>query len=198
MLNNHNVTLSDISAIVPKNTDSKAWFEPRNYLGKRGFKYFSKSTQYLLSAYTQLNCAEGQHLNPDTTGVVVGANYGMSDTLHNMLQTIRTEGANFLSPQAAPNFCINMIASQLSIKHKFHRFNLTLTTPKTAGLDALITGVREIRAQRAFDVLCGAAEERQPGAEINEGATLFHLRQANAKDICSIHDIKNQVARFVS
>jgi 3-oxoacyl-[acyl-carrier-protein] synthase II len=68
---------------------------------------------------------------------------------------------------AAPNFSINLVASPLSERHGLRAFNVTLTSPVVAGLEAILLGVRAIRTGRADLVVAGATEDL-PAAPVGE------------------------------
>jgi hypothetical protein len=92
-------------------------------------------------------------------GVFVGTQFGAHRTLADMDWIILDEGAEGLQPINAPNFSVNIPASQLSVRHKLHAFNITLTSAIVAGIEAVVFGADAIRAGRAQCVLAGATED---------------------------------------
>jgi hypothetical protein len=150
-----------ITEITPTNTsENEDWFIPSHYLGKRGYKYFSNSCQYWLSACEQIKKDyDFTEMDGDLIGLALGTNYGIDCTLEKTDSDIYQYGAEMISPTSAPNFCINMVASQASIRFGIHCFNITLTTRYSAGIDSLTLAASEIRNERADKVIAGAAEE---------------------------------------
>ena len=165
--------LLEISQVLRPDRGGEDWFEPEQFLGKRGHKYFSLGTKYWLSA-----CAGLKIIDEDGSsrrGIVVGANYGAHVTLRQIEQTILSEGASSLSPTFAPNFCVNLITGQAAVRYAARGFNLLITTPKTAGLDAFILGARELARRRVDLVLAGSAEERETCGTHLDGALAIAL-----------------------
>lgn len=163
MKNSCKLALVDISKVIPtkENNGNGTWFNPQEFLGKRGFKYFSQSCQYWLAACSLIQDLDNYDKDDEgeSIGIAVGTNYGAVKTLTNFHRVIIEHGYQSLSPMSAPNFCINSIASQASIRYKLHRFNTTLTTPYVSGIDTIFTAAQEIKAKRVSSVLAGAAEE---------------------------------------
>ncbi len=141
------------------------WFDPVRHLGPKGHKYFTPPTRYILAAAGQALADAG--LEADAypraqRGVVVGTNFAAFATLEGMDRTVRGEGAEALQPMLAPSFSVNIPASQVSIKHAFQAFNVTLTSAMVAGLEAVLCGAAALRRGRARLVLAGATEDRPP------------------------------------
>jgi hypothetical protein len=170
-------------------------FDPQQFFGKRGFKYLTPATRYALAA-TQLALQDAglddAAYQPDQRGVILGTNFAVHQILDRMDQAILTEGVESLQPMEAPNFSVNIPASQISIKHQFLAFNITLTSMLVAGLEAVILGAQSIRRGRAHLVLAGASEGTPPtplaaylGGTVAEGAacmlTLEKLSAARAR-----------------
>lgn len=154
-----------VSTARPTDSEREDWFNPQDYLGKRGFKYFMPSTRYVLAAtrvaLEDAGIPEDRYRSEDC-GVAIGTNFGMASSHREFDRVILDEGANSLSPMSAPNFSINLAAGQVSIQHGFRAFNMTLTNPIVAGLEAVLVGARSIREGRARMAVVGAAEEAAP------------------------------------
>lgn len=138
------------------------WFDPVRFLGKRGFKYLTPATRYALGA-TQV-ALDAAHIAADTytpeeRGVIIGTNFAVAGVHAAMDAVIMTEGADALSPMEAANFSVNLAASHISMKHSCKAFNISLTTPMVAGVEALILGANAIRYGRAQMVVAGATED---------------------------------------
>jgi len=141
-------------------------FDPARYLGERGFKYLTPATQYGLAAARLAldDAGVGDHYQGGERGVVLGTNFAVWSVLADMDATILRNGADQIRPAEAANFSVNIPASQLSIRYGFHAFNVTITTARIAGLEALALGTECLRRGRARMVLAGAVEGRAPEA----------------------------------
>lgn len=141
-------------------------FDPARYLGERGFKYLTPATQYALAAARLAleDAGVGDYYQGDERGVVLGTNFAVWSVLADMDATILRTGADQIRPMEAANFSVNIPASQLSIRYGLHAFNVTLTTARIAGLEAVALGAECLRRGRARMVLAGALEGRAPEA----------------------------------
>lgn len=193
------LAVTGIGVISPRGDDASAaslpdgpvpsdgWFDHRTELGRRGYKYLPAASQYFLAACNRALRASGgcEHVPAEERGAAVGTNSG-AEALHSAMdETIVKTGAEDLSPATAPFFSINLFGSRTAMEHAFKGFNLTLTSPRTAGLEALRTGLRSLRLGRASWLLAGATEDAlavlDPGASRSEaGAVAMVLEPAAA------------------
>lgn len=163
-------------------------FDYRTELGPRGYKYLPPAAQYLLAAVKRAVAASGDGLTPvppEARAAAVGTNCAASALHAEMDRTIIDAGADALSPATAPYFSINLFGSRLATEHGLKGFNLTLTTPRAAGLEAVQAGCRSAARGRAHWLVAGATEERvdpkEPGADRAEaGAVALVLEPAAA------------------
>ena len=196
------VVVTGVAAVTPRG-DSLAevlaaercappdgWFDPRQRLGKRGYKYLPAASQYLLAA-TRSALEDARDdlatVPPDTRGVAVGTNSAASALHAAMNRTVVHSSTDELSPAFAPFFSINLFSSRLATEHKLKGFNLTSTSPRVAALEALETGLRALRLGRASWLLIGATEEpldaEEPGAARSEcGAVALVLEPRQAAE----------------
>ncbi|WP_431774988.1 beta-ketoacyl synthase N-terminal-like domain-containing protein [Streptomyces cucumeris] len=162
---------------------SEGWFDHRERLGRRGYKYLPSATQYFLAATKQAIADTGHPLESaagaegteavggtrlaaeERRGAAVGTNSAAAALHDEMDLTVLSAGADALSPATAPYFSINLFGSRLATEHALKGFNLTLTSPRTAGLEALESGARSVRLGRASWLLAGATEEALPEAQ---------------------------------
>ncbi|SBU98601.1 3-oxoacyl-[acyl-carrier-protein] synthase II [Streptomyces sp. Ncost-T6T-1] len=168
--------------VPPDGTDLReGWFDHRTRLG-RGHKYLPPACQYLLAASRTALAASAQETErhaPERRGALVGTNSAVAALHADFLDTVRREGADALSPMSVPYFSVNLVTARLSTEHVLKGFNLTVTSPRVAGVEALHLAGRELAAGRSSVVLAGAAEapDPRPGdAEPEAGATLLVLR----------------------
>jgi 3-oxoacyl-[acyl-carrier-protein] synthase II len=138
------------------------WFCPEDFLGTRGFRYYTPSTRYLLAA-AKIAVEEGggdtDSWAPEERGVITGSNYSDYGVRKGFDELILAEGgAKNLSPLEAPNSSVNIPASTVSIKYACKAFSITLTNPMVAGMEALAFGARAIACGRSKWVAAGASE----------------------------------------
>ncbi|MFI9152079.1 beta-ketoacyl synthase N-terminal-like domain-containing protein [Streptomyces sp. NPDC053367] len=157
------------------------WFDHRERLGRRGYKYLPSATQYFLAATKQAIADAGAPLDggegagpaglaeEERRGAAVGTNSAAEALHEEMDRTVLTAGANALSPATAPYFSINLFGSRLATEHALKGFNLTLTSPRVAGLEALENGARSVRLGRASWLVAGATEEALPDTDPDAG-----------------------------
>lgn len=163
---------------------AESWFDHRARLG-RGYKYLPPACQYLLAAARTALEDAGRAAEdplapaPELRGAVVGTNSAVAALHAAVDETVRREGASALSPMSVPYFAVNLVAGRLSAEHLLKGFNLTVTSPRAAGVEALHLAALELAAGRAAVTLAGAAEAPDPragDAEPESGAALFVLR----------------------
>ena len=171
------------------------WFDPVPDLGRHGWKYLSPATRFVLAAASRaladaglpadpraLAAAGGAGLPGATTGVVIGTNFAAARPLARFDRTVLDEGAHALSPAEAPTFSVNIPASQVSLRYGLQAFNLSLTNPVVAGIEAMLTLATALRTGRAAAGIAGATEQRPdlPTAHPapGEGACCFLLEPA--------------------
>ncbi|MFI0821518.1 beta-ketoacyl synthase N-terminal-like domain-containing protein [Streptomyces sp. NPDC021098] len=164
-------------------------FDFRVELGRRGYKYLPSASQYVLAAAKRALADAGEDAltaaGPERRGAAVGTNSAATALHHAMDRTVTGASAAELSPVTAPYFSINLFGSRLATEHDLKGFNLTVTSPRVAGLEALQTGARAVAAGRASRLLAGATEEAlpegEPGAYASEaGAVALLLEPAAA------------------
>lgn len=164
------------------------WFDHRTRLGPRGYKYLPAASQYFLAAAKEALADardEEDRWPGELRGAAVGTNSSAAALHEAMDRTVLAEGAAALSPVTAPYFSINLFGSRLATEHGLKAFNLTVTSPRVAGLESLETGARAVAAGRASWLLAGATEEAldpvHPGHEHSErGAVALVLEPLEA------------------
>lgn len=156
-----------------------AWFDVKAQLGPRGYKYLPPACQYLLVAARRALTDSGDCLDAvdeDRRGAAVGTNHAASALRDSMNRTVIDGHANDLSPATAPFFSINLSGSRLSIQHGLKGFNLTVTSPRVAGLEAVEIGSRSVALRRSSLLLAGATEApvaaHEPGVDTAEAGAV--------------------------
>jgi 3-oxoacyl-[acyl-carrier-protein] synthase II len=142
------------------------WFDARARLGPRGYKYLPPACQYLLLS-TRRAVQDGGglgHVPAHRRGTTVGTNNGLAQVFDAMDDTVVQGHADDLSPVTAPFFAINVLSTRLAAEHDVKGFQLTLTSPLTAGLEALEAGRRALTVGRCSLLVVAAMEHTLPGA----------------------------------
>ncbi|WP_051794712.1 beta-ketoacyl synthase N-terminal-like domain-containing protein [Streptomyces sp. NRRL S-87] len=164
-------------------TPGAPWFDHRARLG-RGHRFLPAAGQYLVAAGRDaLAAVDGwtERQPAERRGAVVGTNSAVAAVHADIDATVRRDGAGALSPMGVPFFSVNLVAVRLSTEHRLKGFNLTVTSPRVAGVEALHLAARELAAGRADTVLSGAAEAPDPwagDAAPEDGAALLLLHPA--------------------
>ncbi|MCK1795105.1 hypothetical protein MTQ01_03580 [Streptomyces sp. XM4193] len=166
-----------------------AWFDPVPHLGRRGWKYLSPATRYLLAAGNE--AIGRRHSDEPLTGtaserfgVVAGTEYAIAGVHRRMYDTLRTEGVRGISPAEVPAFSMNTPASQLAISAGARAFSATVTNPVTAGLEAVHFAATALRTGRADRVVAAATDQTPPGVEgLGHDAAAAVLLTADAADV---------------
>ncbi len=92
------------------------------------------------------------------TGVAVGAGIGGIQTITNNQDKLTTGGPRKVSPFFIPAGIINMVAGQISIKHKLKGPNISVVTACTTGTHNIGLAGRMIAYGDADVMICGGAE----------------------------------------
>jgi 3-oxoacyl-[acyl-carrier-protein] synthase II len=163
------------------------WFDTAAELPGRGFRHAPSSCRYLLAATRRAvkdaGAAAFAAVPEERRGMAVGTNNGNTALLEAMNETVTTSGADRLSPASAPFFSINTIAGRVAMEQGVKGWNLTLTTPMTAGLETVLAGTRAAVAGRCDVLLAGATEASVPGlaeSDCEAGAAVLVMEPRQA------------------
>ncbi|MEV6962268.1 beta-ketoacyl synthase N-terminal-like domain-containing protein [Streptomyces sp. NPDC051207] len=176
---------------APTAADAPHWFDPAAHLGRRGWKYLSPATRYLLAAGNQ--ALGRRHDDPplsgpdaDRFGVVTGTQYAITRVHRRMDTVLTTEGVHGISPAEVPGFSMNTPGSQLAISAGARAFSVTLTNPVTAGLEAVQFALTALRTGRADRVVAAATDQapldRGAGGEYDAAAAVVLSAASAAAD----------------
>jgi 3-oxoacyl-[acyl-carrier-protein] synthase II len=182
MTGSFDLVVSGVGTVRPEG------FDYRTELGPRGYKYLPPASQYLLAAARRAVADAGDSLASvaeESRAAVVGTNSAASSLHAVMDRTVIETSAQDLSPATAPFFSINLFGSRLATEHALKGFNLTITSPRVAALEALQIGGRCVALGRASWLLVGATEAAldgaEPGARTSEtGAVALVLESVDA------------------
>lgn len=157
------------------------WFDPVEFLGKRGTRLLPRGVQ-LTAACATLFPAEGLgSVSTHRRGVWVATNTFAEQMHESMDEVIRAEGSDGLSPAQAPYFSVNLLASRLSRDVQSHGMSTTITTPGTGLADALASAQYALMAGRVDRALVACTEVAgSAGGELPvDGCVSFLLNQDN-------------------
>ncbi|MFC5747149.1 beta-ketoacyl synthase N-terminal-like domain-containing protein [Actinomadura rugatobispora] len=195
------LAVTGVGRVLPPG-DESGWFDVTAELPGRGYGRLPRAVQYLLAAANR--AVEDRGGLPDAgRAAAIGTNNACTAMLHAMNRTIIETDAARISPLAAPFFVVSLPAGRLAIELGVRAFSMTLTSPRTAGLDALRTGARALAAGRAGILLAGATEDllppEEPGHEhSDEGAvTLVCEDAARVPDGAVVRGYCETAAGFV-
>ncbi|GAA2947486.1 beta-ketoacyl synthase N-terminal-like domain-containing protein [Kitasatospora cinereorecta] len=203
-----NVWLTGTGAVAegptaPADVRDAAWFDPAEHLGRRGWKYYSPATRYLLAAGHR--ALGRRHDDPPLTGppslrlgVVTGTQYAIAHAHRRMDDTLRTEGVRAISPAEVPAFSMSTPGSQLAISTGARAFSVTLTNPVTAGLEAVQFALTALRTGRADRVVAAATDQAPDGERQHDGAAALVLSAPDpAVRAGAIAEITGGLSRFL-
>lgn len=141
-------------------------FDPVVHLGKRGWRILPPATRYgmaaaRLAAADAFGSVEEAPSGP-AVGVSIGTNFAVDALVERFDRAVVSEGVRGLSPMEAPQFSINLAASQIAIMQQLTAFSLTFCTLIVAGFEALAAAREALFEGRAEHVLAGAVEGKPP------------------------------------
>ncbi|MGV9319639.1 beta-ketoacyl synthase N-terminal-like domain-containing protein [Streptomyces sp. NPDC003660] len=160
--------------------DAGNWFDYRERLGPRGYKYLPAAARYALAA-ARGALADGGRLDgvpPARRGLLLATNAGLAGLFDAMDATVAESGAAGLSPATAPYFAVNVLGNRLAAELALNGFALTVATARTAALDALSTAALMLTSGRADALVLAATEEPVPdgrGGRGEQGAAVLTL-----------------------
>ncbi len=173
---------------------SDSWFDANHYLGKRGHKYLSNASRYLLAAAGRaVGTVDDRHKDlKDRTGIVVGTNEADYWVRREVNRIVLSQGANALNAIEAPNTAVNLPASHVAMRFGYTGPNMTLTNPHLAGLESIYVADRLLRRHRLAAVMAGAVEDSLESDHVNGGAAVLFLensREASGPALATIEAI---------
>lgn len=136
-------------------------YEPQKYLGRRGFKYYSTCTRYLLSGILQAIADASLETAGEDLGIVTGTALSSAEDWVRLAKKIRIGGYEEISPMESYNFSMNMPSSISSIKTKAQALNITLCSGMGAGVDAVMYAADALLLDRAKAVVAAGVEEME-------------------------------------
>ncbi|MFE6871577.1 beta-ketoacyl synthase N-terminal-like domain-containing protein [Kitasatospora sp. NPDC057692] len=161
-------------------TGAGGWFDHRERLGPRGYKYLPPAARYAIAAARGALADGGRpHAVPaERRGLLLATNAGLADLFDTMDATVAGPGAAGISPSSAPYFAVNVLGNRLALELGLNGFALTVATARTAALDALSVAALVLASGRADTLVLAATEEPLPdgrGGGGEQGAAVLTL-----------------------
>ncbi len=136
-------------------------FDIENYVPLKDARKMDVFTQYGIAAADEAMRHAGLVID-DTlslrTGVAVGAGIGGIQTITNNQDKLKEGGPRKVSPFFIPAGIINMVAGQISIRHRLKGPNISVVTACTTGTHNIGLAARLIAYGDADVMICGGAE----------------------------------------
>nr|AIL50165.1 hypothetical protein [Streptomyces aureus] len=170
-------------------------FQVRDHLGRKGTRFFDRSTALALVACDQTLQDTGFAVtdeNRGQVGLILGTTSGsVKSTSDFSRETITEDRPYLVNPVLFPNAVMNCAAGQAAIWYGLKGVNTTIAGGRMAGIAALRYASRSLRWGDADALLVGAVEEFSPhnawlthlpggSAPAGEGAALFMLERGEA------------------
>ncbi|CAM2946170.1 beta-ketoacyl-ACP synthase II [Legionella anisa] len=136
-------------------------FNIENYVPLKDARKMDAFTQYGIAAADEAILDSGLKIDANLSnriGVAVGAGIGGIQTITNNQDKLMAGGPRKVSPFFIPAGIINMVAGQISIRHKLKGPNIAVVTACTTGTHNIGLAGRMIAYGDADVMVCGGAE----------------------------------------
>lgn len=130
---------------APRMPDTAAWFDPAQWLGRRGHRHLPLPAQLALAASRGLAPTQ---VAGEEHGLWLGSASAAQHCLHALDTRILHDGAGSIGPMSAPYFSVNLVPSRTAQELGTTAGAMTVTTPDTAALDALVSAARAVALGR--------------------------------------------------
>lgn len=136
-------------------------FNIENYVSQKEARKMDLFTQYGVAAADEAIIDSGLVIDDELAlraGVAVGAGIGGIETITNNQEKLMSGGPRRVSPFFIPAGIINMVAGQISIKHKLKGPNISVVTACTTGTHNIGLAARMIAYGDADVMVSGGSE----------------------------------------
>ena len=151
-----------VGGIVPSKDEDPDGFDPDALIPVKDRRKMDRFIQFTLVAADQALRQSGwkpsNELERVRTATVVASGIGGFQSITDAVETVRSRGAQRLSPFTVPSFLVNLAAGHVSIRYGFKGPLGAPVTACAASVQAIGDGMRLIRSGEADVVLCGGAE----------------------------------------
>jgi 3-oxoacyl-[acyl-carrier-protein] synthase II len=132
----------------------------KELLGIKGIKYFTNATKMALAGTKfSFSHAMMEDTETDRGGVILASNLL---SIHHAAEFDRKsslDGLNSVSPMSSPTLLLNAPSSQIAILHNLSGYNTTISSGRTAGIDAIEYAYSKIsKGEMDFLIVVGVEE----------------------------------------
>lgn len=156
------ITLFDASKFRTKFACEVKNFDPTDYMDRKEARKIDRFTQLAIAASVQamedagLN---GENVNPDRTGVVLGSGIGGLITFQNeVIEFAKGDGTPRFNPFFIPKMILDIAPGQVSMRHNLRGPNFSTVSACASSTHAIITSLDLLRLGKADVMLTGGSE----------------------------------------
>lgn len=151
-----------VAGLVPSRDEDPDGFDPDALIPVKDRRKMDRFIQFTLAAADQALRQAGWKPSSEAervrTAAVVASGIGGFQSITDAVETVRSRGAQRLSPFTVPSFLVNLAAGHVSIRYGFKGPLGAPVTACAASVQAIGDGMRLIRSGEADVVVCGGAE----------------------------------------
>ena len=162
------------------------WFDPSEHLGKKGHRYLSQPIKYVLSAAKAFETNFTAYQSREC-GVFIGTNSVDIDTRRQISNKLNC-GEDPVGAASAPNCSVNIAASILAEKLKFHGSCFTFTGGEDCALFAFWKAVKSLSSKHLNRAVIGQVESHS-NFPLQSGAILWDLSSREGESSQEINDM---------
>jgi len=137
-------------------------FEPTDFLGRRETRRTDRFCHLALTAaieaIEQANISQQTTYPSEAITTIIGTAIGGLQTIEHQIEIVRTHGANASSPLSVPMLMANAASALIAMRYGFQGEASALTAACASSAQAIVAGVRAIRANDADVAVVGGAE----------------------------------------
>ena len=156
------VTRFDAGAFPTRIAAEVKDFDATRYMEKRELRRMDLSEQYAMAASVQAmeqaGLAEGDGLDLDRCGVIIGSGIGGIKTFEEQHARLMNHGPDRVSPFFIPMMIIDMCAGLVSMRFGFRGPNYATVSACASSAHAIADAVRVVQRGEADVMICGGAE----------------------------------------
>lgn len=156
------------------------WFNPNDYLGRKGHRYYSTPIKQILSAGSCLDRNTSSE-KANKSGVFIGTSTVDLDARRAITENFRTQNDTLVGAASAPNCSVNIAASVLAEKFGFTGQCFTFTGGEDSSLFALWKAINSIENGKLSRCIVGQVEHTKD-EPAKSGAILWDLDNSSKED----------------
>jgi len=155
------ITAFDTSRFPSKLGATIADFRPKEFISLKNRRRMDRLSQMTAASARMALEDAGVAItttNRDRIGIILGVTYGSSDVATRFVETLFTEGPQFVSPILVPNTVMNAPAGHAAIELGFRGINSTVNHHEASAETAIAYAAAEVQKGRADIMLAGGAD----------------------------------------